>query len=178
MWEFILKKKKECTIARQKDFRKRRFQNLKEVIDEFRFLFQVRNKILALKNSKVISPELRERLMLVVTEVNQCRYCSYAHTKMALRVGLTPGEINYILDHDVEGSPKEEIPAILYAQHWAANDGHPDEESRRILINLYGSDKTEMIDIVLRLMRFANLIGNSLDYLLFKVSFGYWGNKT
>jgi AhpD family alkylhydroperoxidase len=116
--------------------------------------------------------------MLAVTEVNQCRYCSYAHTKMALRTGLVASEINQILGHEAEGSPEEEIPAILYAQHWAANDGHPDSEPRSVLVSLYGINKAEMIENILRLMRFGNLIGNSLDYLLFRISFGYWGNKT
>jgi AhpD family alkylhydroperoxidase len=115
--------------------------------------------------------------MLAVTEVNRCRYCSYAHAKMALRSGLETGEINRILNHEVQGSPNEEIPAILYAQHWAETDGHPDPDSRNILINLYGKKKTEKIETLLQLIRIANLIGNTLDYLLFCISFGHWRNE-
>jgi len=114
--------------------------------------------------------------MLAVTEVNQCRYCSYAHTKTALQSGLDPEEIKHILTHDVQNCPEEEIPGILFAQHWAETDGHPDPEAQKRLEDQYGFTKAEMIWIILRMMRMANLIGNSLDYLLYKISFGFWGN--
>jgi AhpD family alkylhydroperoxidase len=123
-----------------------------------------------------ISPEFRERLMLAVTEVNKCRYCSYAHTKMALQSGLTPSEIKQILEHNVRICPDEEIPAILFAQHWAETNGHPDSEVKLSLVKQYGESRSEMIETILRIMRVANLYGNTLDYLLFKISFGYWGN--
>jgi AhpD family alkylhydroperoxidase len=125
--------------------------------------------------SRTISSEFRERLMLAVTEVNRCRYCSYAHTKMALKSGLTPQEISRILDHNIQGCPEEEIPAILYAQHWAETDGHPESEVRKGLINRYGTPKVESIEVVLRMIRTANLTGNSFDYILFRISFGMWG---
>jgi AhpD family alkylhydroperoxidase len=126
--------------------------------------------------SNSISPEFRERLMLAVTEVNQCRYCSYAHTKMALQSGLSPGEIQHILKHNVQNSPKEELTAILYAQHWAETDGHTDPEIRKVLEGEYGAAGAEMIEMILHTMRMANLIGNSLDYIIFRVSCGFWGN--
>jgi AhpD family alkylhydroperoxidase len=126
--------------------------------------------------SNSISPAFRERLMLAVTEVNQCRYCSYAHTKMALQSGLGPGEIQNILKHNVQNSPKEEIKAILYAQHWAETDGHPDPEIRKVLEGEYGAVRADMIDMILATMRMANLLGNSLDYIIFRVSCGFWGN--
>lgn len=114
--------------------------------------------------------------MLAVTEVNQCRYCSYAHTKMALQSGLASDEIHRILQHNIKDCPEQEIPAILYAQHWAESDGHPDSESRGRLEKLYGAEKAEMIGLIIRVIRMANLMGNSLDYLLYRVSFGHWGN--
>jgi AhpD family alkylhydroperoxidase len=126
--------------------------------------------------SKSISPEFRERLMLAVTEVNRCPYCSFAHTKMALQSGLKSGEIRQILQHNAQDCPETEIQAILYAQHWAETDGHPDPEFRTSMEKQYGAAKTEIIEIVLRMMRMGNLIGNSLDYLLYRVSFGHWGN--
>jgi hypothetical protein len=33
-----------------------------------------------------------------------------------------------------------------------------------------------MIEVVLRMMRMGNLIGNTLDYLLYRISFGRRGN--
>ena len=37
----------------------------------------------------LVSVQFRERLMLMVTEVNGCRYCSYGHSKAALAAGLS-----------------------------------------------------------------------------------------
>jgi AhpD family alkylhydroperoxidase len=113
--------------------------------------------------------------MLAVTAVNQCRYCSYAHTQMALRSGMAPGEIQKILQHNLQDCPQDEIPAILYAQHWAETDGHPVPEIHKKLELQHGFSKMKNIDSVLGLIRLANLFGNSLDYLLFRISFGYWG---
>ena len=114
--------------------------------------------------------------MLAVTEVNQCRYCSYAHTRMALQSGLSPDEIQQLLKHNIQNSPEEEIRAILYAQHWAETDGQPDPVIRKVLEGEYGACGVERIEIILRTMRLANLFGNSLDYIIFRVSCGFWGN--
>ena len=114
--------------------------------------------------------------MLAVTEVNRCRYCSFVHTRAALQSGLTPGQIEQILKHEVQGCPPDELPAVLYAQHWAETDGRPDEEVRGQLVRQFGSGKVAKIEMALGMMRAANLTGNSLDYLLFRISFGRLGN--
>ena len=50
---------------------------------------------------ELVSPAYRERLMMVVTEVNGCRYCSYYHSRLARAIapdaqidiiGIRPGE--------------------------------------------------------------------------------------
>jgi AhpD family alkylhydroperoxidase len=135
----------------------------------------MRTKVRKAMRSSSIAPQFRERLMLAVTEVNQCRYCSYAHAKMALYSGVFPSEIKQILQHNIQNCPEEEIPGILFAQHWAETDAHPDLEVQKRLENHYGADKAEMIWIILRMMRLGNLIGNSLDYILYRISFGLWG---
>jgi len=39
----------------------------------------------------------------------------------------------------------------------------------------YGVEKADAIDLVLRMIRFANLSGNTWDYLLHRLSFGRFG---
>jgi len=80
-------------------------------------------------NKELISPAFRERLMLAVTAVNGCRYCSYFHAKQALKSGLTPSEIGQLLSGDVTYCPEEQAIALIYAQHWAEYDAHPDPEA-------------------------------------------------
>ncbi len=124
----------------------------------------------------LISPQFRERLMMVVTEVNGCRYCRYFHVQESAKAGLSERELRALLTGQIPpDAPAEEIPALFYAQHWAAQDGNPDPEYRRALEARYGSEMAEAIHIVLRMIRMGNLLGNTWDYLLYRFSFGRWG---
>ena len=117
----------------------------------------------------------RERLMLVVTGVNGCRYCSYAHARQALAEGISPQEIERLGDRTFEGSPAEEIPALFYAQHWAETDGEPDPEARAVVEERYGEEDLSRIEMVLRMIRVGNLLGNTWDYVLYRITFGKLG---
>lgn len=125
--------------------------------------------------SGLVSFAFRERLMLTVTEVNGCRYCSYFHAKEALKAGLSEEETREYLLGDLNSAPAEELPALLYAQHWAASDARPDPIARQNLFQTYGSDKAVAIETVLHMIRMGNLLGNLGDYFLFKLSFGHVG---
>jgi hypothetical protein len=39
----------------------------------------------------------------------------------------------------------------------------------------YGREKTEAIHLMLRMIRMGNLLGNSWDYLIYRISFGRKG---
>jgi AhpD family alkylhydroperoxidase len=129
-----------------------------------------------LMRGAVLSPALRERLMLVVTGVNACRYCSYYHSRQALAEGLSREELGTLAAGDFEGSPTEERPALLYAQHWAESDGQPDPAARHRIGELYGTPKAKAIDLALRVIRIGNLTGNAADFLLYVISRGRWGS--
>ena len=70
----------------------------------------------------------------------------------------------------------EQLPALLYAQHWAETDARPDAAARRVLLETYGPEQAEAVEVALRTIRIGNLAGNTLDYLLHWVSRGRWGN--
>lgn len=126
--------------------------------------------------SDLISDAFRERLMLVVTEVNGCRYCSHYHTGEALKAGITSHELRAYLDGAIPSeAPAEEIPALYYAQHWAEKDTWSDHEARQRLVEVYGQQKADAIQMVLCMIRVGNLLGNTVDYWLYRISFGRWG---
>jgi AhpD family alkylhydroperoxidase len=123
-----------------------------------------------------ISPQFRERLMLMVTQVNGCRYCSYFHARQALRAGISAGELESLLVGALPGeAPAGEHPALLYAQHWAEANARPDPEIVQRVTDFYGIEKTRAIHIVLHMIRMGNLLGNLGDYLLYRLSFGRLG---
>ncbi len=66
-----------------------------------------------------ISPAFRERLMLAVTAVYGCRYCSYFHAKRGLKSGVDSEEAVALLAGSLEMCPSKEAIALLYAQQWA-----------------------------------------------------------
>lgn len=112
--------------------------------------------------------------MLAVTAVEGCRYCSYFHSKLALKGGIPQDEIVKLLSGDIQDCPEDEIIAILYAQHWAESDARPDPKAVQKLQETYGPEKAEAIHLMLHMIRLGNLLGNTWDYLLFRLSFGRW----
>jgi AhpD family alkylhydroperoxidase len=123
----------------------------------------------------LLSPAFRERLMLAVTAVNRCRYCSFAHTRMALAAGVSNAEIARILNQTLDDCPPDEVLALAYAHHWAETDAAPEPAARERLICEYGILRAGAIEAVLRMIRVGNLMGNTFDYLLFRISGGRLG---
>lgn len=111
-----------------------------------------------------------ERIMLAVSQVNQCRYCSFAHTRAALRAGVTEEEIRHLTAGDLQRFPQEQQVALLFAQHYAETEGHPDPEAWHRVIDLYGTETARDIQSYARLMMFANLWANTLDALLSRLT--------
>ncbi len=156
-------------------FPRRLYASFGEFWDDLRFIFSQRAHIKPAMR-QYISPQFRERLMLMVTQVNGCRYCSYFHARQALRAGISAGELESLLVGALPGeAPAAEHLALLYAQYWAEANTHPDPEALQRVTDFYGAEKTRAIHIVLRMIRVGNLLGNLGDSLLYRLSFGRLG---
>ena len=159
----------------KKTFQRRIYPSPVEFFRDFNYMMARRSLIRETMRSQ-ISAEFRERLMMAVTEVNGCRYCSYYHARMALESGIEESELQEFLQGSIPANiPQEEITAVLYAQHWAESNAQPDKQAQEKLLAVYGQQKYDAIHIVLRMIRMGNLLGNTWDYLLYKISFGRWG---
>lgn len=154
-----------------KQFEKRRCENLGDFWADLRFLFLSFKKI---KNMRLISPAFRERLMMAVTGVYGCSYCSWLHAELAVRSGIDRGEITKLLSTSIESCPEEEAVALIYAQHWADSNTNPKPEFTQRLVETYGRERAEAINLLLRMNRIGNLLGNSFDYFVYRI-FGYLG---
>ncbi len=159
----------------KKKFQKRTYQSLGEVWEDFRYIIK-RRLIIRRAMRDLLSPAFRERLMLVVTEVNGCRYCRTFHASEALKEGITDTELAELLaGQNPTDTPEEEIPAMIYARYWAESDAQPAPENVQELIDVYGEEKAAAIHIVLRMIRMGNLMGNTADYILYRLTFGRAG---
>ena len=113
---------------------------------------------------------------MTVTEVNGCRYCSYYHSRRALTSGVPEAELREMLAGSIpQDTPAAELPALLYARHWAESNAAPDSQAEGRLREVYGEDRSQAIEIILRMIRVGNLLGNTADYWLAVLTFGRLG---
>lgn len=113
-----------------------------------------------------ISPAFRERILLAVTSVNQCRYCQWAHTDLAVASGVSSEQIGALLGSSTESVPGEERVALLYALHYAQTNRQPAVAERKKLIDTYGEETARDIENWIYLIFFSNLSGNTFDSFL------------
>jgi AhpD family alkylhydroperoxidase len=161
--------------ASMERFKKRTYRSLREFMSDLSFIFKNRKRVRALFRGETISPAFRERMMLAVTRVNECRYCARFHAKAALAEGVSREEVEAILEGAFRDCPSDQLTGVLYAEHWAEMSGVPDAEVCGKLTAVYGQDTANDIDVVLRVVLTGNLTGNTVDYLLYRISFGKWG---
>lgn len=117
------------------------------------------------KRNGLLSNHFIERIMLAVTEVNGCQVCSYAHTKIALEQGMSREEIKLMLSGTAENIPEAEMPAILFAQHYADTRGNPTEASWGRIVDIYGQEKAMGILAAIRMIMIGNVFGIPLSGL-------------
>lgn len=113
-----------------------------------------------------VSRAFAEKIMLVVTSVNGCRYCSYGHSRAALAAGVSETELQNLLALDLGTFPLHEVTALTFAQHYAEAKSLPDPIAWQRVVNYYGKETAQDILVYLRMITFGNLLGNTFDALL------------
>jgi AhpD family alkylhydroperoxidase len=162
--------------AAPEGFDRRFYSSLKEFWRDLGHMLSNRNQIKSAMRDTRIDPAFRERLMMAVTEVNGCRYCRSFHIGQAREAGISLEEINiYLLGTIPEDIPEDQKLAVCYAQHWAENDQQADKDYQQQVREWYGEDSFQSISMILRMIWMGNLLGNTWDYFLHKISFGRLG---
>lgn len=115
--------------------------------------------MLKAKKNTSLNPKFIERIMLAVTEVNDCTICSYAHTKMAIESGMSNEEIQNMLSGVIDDVPADEVAAVMFAQHYADTRGTPTLESWRCIVEIYGISKAKGILGSIRTIMIGNTYG-------------------
>jgi len=123
-------------------------------------------ELIAAGRARRVNKEFIERIMMAVTEVNGCRYCSYFHSRVALKAGIKSEEINSLLAGDFQLAPDSEKAALFFAQHYAESLGKPHPDSISCMIEAYGDEMTRDIIAYIRAIMVGNALGNMFDALL------------
>ncbi len=145
------------SISSRTDF-KRKF-SLWGMNCSFIFLPQAMSKMIGNNKSKLIDPHFVSRLQLTVTEVNGYAACSYQHTKMALREGMSGEEISNILSGGEDFIKSEEAKNIMFAQHFADSRGYPKLYASHSIVKEYGEKEADIILSAVQIMIAGNMYG-------------------
>lgn len=118
-----------------------------------------------LKKHKVMNKQLKERIMLAVTEVNGCTLCSFVHTRVALNSGMSSEEIKVLLAGELDHVPESDVLAVLFAKDFAFNHEVVDKASYARLKEAYGSKKARAILSVAHVITMTNSMGIAMGLL-------------
>lgn len=111
-----------------------------------------------------ISRSFVEKIMNVTSAVNGCVYCSWFHARQAAAAGIGDAEIRNLFNLQFESDASDfELPALMYAQHYAETDRHPEGEMTARLFDSYGEKTANHILLYIRIITFGNLSGNTWD---------------
>jgi len=147
-------------------FNKRMFTP-KGITQDIRFFIVNFPKIIKMMQDSEFDRAFMEKIMTVTTAINGCDYCEWFHAKQALKCGISEEEIKNLLavQFSTETQPHE-MMGLLYAQHYAETEGHPDPEMQEQLTQTYGQEKASQILLTIRMINFGNRYGNTWDAAL------------
>lgn len=145
------------SVIQRNEF-KRKFSSW-ELYRSFVFAPRAMSKLIRNNKTKLVDNHFVERLQLAVTEVNGCAACSYQHTQMALKQGMSNDEINSFLSGSTDFTKPEEAKAILFAQHFADSRGFPKKFAYDSIVAEYGEKKARIILSAVQVMIAGNMYG-------------------
>jgi AhpD family alkylhydroperoxidase len=144
----------------------KRIYTPRALFEDFRGILAHFHEFRSAVRSERIDHAFAEKIMLAVTAVNGCRYCSYGHARMALESGVSQEEVDLLLSGEVGHASPDEAPALFFAQHYAESDGHPAPDMVQKLAQTYGQERARDILAYIRMITLGNLTGNTFDALL------------
>ncbi len=145
----------------------RRIFTLETFIKDTGFLLSHMSEMGRMMRSKRISRAFLEKIMTVVTAVNGCKYCSWFHAKQAVESGMSSEEVQNLLNLEFETDAAEyELLALLYAQHYAETNRNPEPDMTERLFAYYGEQTANDIVIIIRMIFWGNLLGNTWDAVI------------
>jgi AhpD family alkylhydroperoxidase len=114
-----------------------------------------------------IDPGFREELMLAVSKLNECRYCSWGHHEWAQISGVSNEELAQIEQLDPSGFDRRKWVAISYVRALVKEEfRRVQPELRRAMQHKYSPREIRQIELIARVMDIGNRGGNTWDAML------------
>ncbi len=145
----------------------KKIYTFKLLLTDLGFLIANTPKIAGAMRNKKIGKPFMEKIMTIVTAVNGCVYCAWFHARQAVSCGISNNEVKNMLDLQFQTDATEyQITALLYAQHYAETNRNPDKAMTEKLFKYYGNKTAFHIILMIRMIFFGNLAGNTYDAFL------------
>lgn len=144
-----------------KKFTKRIFTP-KTYFKELFFLGKHLFEIINIFTNKSKNNHLTEKILMVISVANDCKYCIWLDVKLAEKRGIPSSEIQKMLNLKLDSDlPEQELKALVYAQHYAESNGRPNKKMTENLYDFYGKTEAEKIQLTIRAEMFGNLYFNT-----------------
>ncbi|MDT4763403.1 carboxymuconolactone decarboxylase family protein [Sphaerochaeta sp. PS] len=156
----------EATMQKQES----RLYSIGEAYQALVVLFRSIRHVRKAKKKGLIDRLFMERIMLAVTQVNVCPLCSYAHTRMALEMGMASQDIKQLLSGELEQVPDDQLKAIMFSQHYAETKGRPTRKAWDEIVLEYGDCAAKGILGSARIIMVGNIWGVVLGLLQRRIS--------
>jgi len=110
---------------------------------------------------------MREQIIVAVAQVNACRMCEHAHTRMALQAGVSDAELAALANMDASAFDRTTWLAIAHARERVKADFVDVDvtEQGAALVRAIGQQTYLDVEDVARVMTVANRIANTLNAL-------------
>ncbi|QEN08475.1 carboxymuconolactone decarboxylase family protein [Oceanispirochaeta crateris] len=118
------------------------------------------------KEIKLVDKNFRSLIMLAVTQVNGCQYCSYVHTKQALKSGSSEEDLAQLMEGDLAAADSSQRMALLFAQHYADTSGSYDAQAYERLVESYGKDQAAGILASIKMIMMGNANGGAMSLFI------------
>ncbi len=151
------------------EFAKRKYNSFRQFREDLAFFWANHLRINAIAEGKALDPAFQARLLLAVTQANECTLFSWMVTQHAAKAKLSAEETAALMAGDTDSVPEEYAPAVLYARHWAQSDGKPNPQTSAAMARAYGAETLDHIHFVIQVMHIGNRFCNTLEYWKLRV---------
>jgi len=139
----------------------RRIFTAKTFFKELGFLIWNSLRLIKVFTNKRIK-RLIGKILIVIDAVNECEYCTWMDAKLAIKNGVSEEEVKNMLKLEFETNISDyELPALMFAQHYAENLGMVDANMQEELTEYYGERLAKDILLAIRAVTFGNLYFNT-----------------
>jgi AhpD family alkylhydroperoxidase len=115
------------------------------------------------REMKMIDKNFKSQIMLAVTQVNGCKFCSYVHTKHALKSGSSAEDLARLMEGDLSSVDPVRTPALVFAQHYAHTMGDYDAAAYERIVSSYGADRARGILAIVKKIMMTNAFGGAIS---------------